>query len=155
MARKRDKTYRLIVGALLGSNLTNKELLQTSERLIFDSRWSEQLGLYLREIVDISEFSKLKFEEGFGLDQADSPEFFAYEIVELFSRKRLPKKEVLAILSEVSASNEWKPNPNLTVRENSMALLQILGSRTEALNLTKKIRYRLGYGGDSYLRELT
>lgn len=154
MARKRDKTYRLIVGALLGSNLTDKELLQISERLIFDSRWSEQLGLYVREIVDVLEFSRPKFEEGFGLDQADSPEFFAYEIVELFSKKRLPKKEALAILSEVSGSKEWKPNHNLTVRQNSVALLLTLRSSTVALDLIKKIRYRLGYGGDPYLREL-
>lgn len=154
MGQRKDKASRLIAAALLGSDLSSKELFEISDRLMFDSRWTERLALYVREIAEITDMSRLGLGTSIGLGHRDKPEEFADELVELFSRKRLPKIQVLGILEMLSGSKTWKSDSKRTVRENSEALIRTLRNPKEASDLVKQVGRYLGYSGDPYLRDL-
>lgn len=153
MGRRQEKAYRLIAAALLASDLTGKELFEISDRLMFDPRWTERLALYLREIVEISEMSRLGLGKSISIGQRDMPEEFADELAELFSRKRLPKKHVLAILRDLSGSKVWNPDPKRTVRENSKELILTLDNSKKASDFVNLVANFLGYSRDPYLRD--
>ena len=154
MSEARIRTQRLIVGALLGSNLSQKELIYISERLLYDKKWREQLAIYLRNIAEITYMSRTKadmYHEGADRDLAEE---YAAEIVEMFSSKRVPKLDSLKTLKNFSRSKSWIPSPNRTVRENATELLRSLKTENEVKALLNDLADYLGYEGDPYIRGL-
>lgn len=150
----REKIYRTIGGSLLGSNLTRKELMELSERLIFDPRWSAELGEYLRELFFVSYGNKKRDVRGRN-QYSDNLEVAEVEIVELFKRRRARKSDALRVLTKASRTKNWRPIHKLTVRQNVVNLLRSLESVDDISGLVYDVRKLLGYSGDPYLDALS
>lgn len=155
MRERKDRVFRLIAGALLGSDLTRKELTEISERLLFDLKWTEKMATYLREIAQVSESLPRGRTKDVGYRMHERPEVFANELAELFSRKRVRKDEALEILRKISKSENWMPNSEQTVRENCHSLIQGLSNPNNAISLVDRVASALGIESDPYLRGLS
>ena len=155
MRSKPERALRIIGGALLGSDLNAHELLELSERILFDRAWRERLSRLLRDLAHVSRAryggEYVEYEDV----APQEPEEFAAEITRLFSRKRLRKQDALAILRKASNTKSWKPQPRRTVRENATKLVRTLGGPEEARVLVADVAEILGYGRDPYLRGLS
>ena len=155
MRGKQERALRVIAGALLGSELDPRDLLEISERLTFDRKWTERLSSLIRELAHASERTGLGRYLEVPAPEHETAADFAEELTRLFSRKRLRKLEALKILRKVSGSQSWKLDPRRTLRENVTELIATLSGPKEASTLVVRVAQFLGYPGDSYLRELS
>lgn len=155
MGQRHDKALRLIAGALVGSDLTERELVSISERLMFDPSWTRRLAMFLKEVARASDAFRRDSIMKLGFSESEmSDEDIADELTELFSRKRLTKAQAFRVLKKASKSKEWEPHPGRTLRENCISIVQLQPNPEEARSLVNRVAELLGYASDPYLREL-
>lgn len=155
MRQQQHRVLRLLAGALLGSDLTPKELMEISERLLFDPKWTERLAVYLRGIAEVSGSFSSKNREDFGYVRHDGLGDYANELVELFSRKQTRKNDALIVLKKASRSKKWKPQPSRTLRENCFELMRTFSREDDAVLLINRVADMLRIESDPYLRGLS
>jgi len=151
MAHADNRILRIIVGSLLASSLSDRELILVSERLLVDKRWARRLAFMLRELPRITRSAGL----GRGLDP-DTVSFDACveETLDLFKQKRWPKRKALDLLRHLNPARSWKPDPTRTLRENVNQLLGQFSSAREASGFVHTLAQHLGYQRDPYLHNL-
>lgn len=155
MRRQPARALRIIAGALLSSDLDSKELLEISERLRYDRRWTERLSSLIQDLAHTSGRAGLD-SRGPGLtSEPQSAQDFADELTRMFSRKRLRKLKALHILRRLSDSKSWKADPSRTLRENAEDLIRTLPGPKQARVLVARVAEYLGYAQDPYLRGLS
>ena len=154
MRGNKERALRLIAGALFGSDLTPKDLMEISECLFSDRKWTERLSYVVRELARTLDVSRSNpYPEILHPEQTS--EESVGELVRMFSQKRLSKAKALSLLEELSDSNSWKPDARRTLRENARALVLSLSGAEETSALIARIADFLQYGGDPYLRRLS
>jgi len=155
MKSTREKALRIVSGALLGSDLTARDIMEISELVIHDRLWAERLSRHIREVVQASERSFRPRQRELGASEGEDAEDFAAELTRLFSQKRMSKANALSVLRAAGSSKSWTPEPRKTLRENAETLVRTLPGPKEALLVVRRVSEMLGYGGDPYLRGLS
>ena len=152
MRGKQARVSRVIAAALLGSDLSPRELVEVSERLLFDRAWIQHLSEMIREVAQLSGAANQRL--WIGVESPQSALEWAVQVVDLLSRKRLRKVEALSLLEQTKGSSSWKPKRNRTLRQNAEDLLRLVDDEEEARAIVGRIAELLGYPSDPYLREL-
>ena len=154
MGRGDDKALRLIAGALIGSDLTERELITLSERLMFDDRWTRKLAMLIKDLSHLPDVDQLDSGMKLGLREVQGSDIeLVDELMELFSRKRAPKSHALNILAKANKSKVWEPQPQRSFNENCTNFIK-LQPKSEARAVINRVAHLLGYPNDPYLREL-
>ena len=153
MREKQARVSRVIAAALLGSNLSPRQLVDISERLLFDHAWVQHLSEMIREMAHL--FDAADQRPRIGVESPQSTVEWADQIVELCSRKRLRKVDALNVLDRSKGSSRWEPKRERTLRQNAEDLLRLAGDDENARAILARVAESLGYQSDPYLREMT
>ena len=154
MVLRHQKIHRLIAGALLGSELSSRELMELSERLRFDRTWTDQLANFMEELAHITSLRPIRRYGESPRDEYDERSSPVDEIVDIFRSKRLRKTDALEILVAFAGGQNWMPNPGETLRQNVHQLLKSLPRAKEKTELINNIVGALSTHRDPYLRKL-
>ncbi len=149
-----DRALRVIVGALLGSELKRADLHRIADRFARDSRWAGMLAEALHEAAELSRLRTRPGRQKALFPGQPMSDELAEETHQLLSRKRLPKLEALSILEHAARGSKWRARPDETLRENVILFFDALRDPHEALEATHRVREMLGLGGDEYFRTI-
>lgn len=151
MERKtRERIFREVLAAIIGSNLKSADLRHLANILGNDSSFTNDLARMIFEISTSKEVSRYPEIENNFQDQANSSGNglvdLSYKVVQ---RKRLSKTQLVNIFNEIASRIV---SPSLVDRHSSRELLEIFFERASTLQ-TRDLLKRLGMdvGNDPYL----
>lgn len=131
-SKTREQAIRLFLSSLVNSDLSVREIRDISEALLCDRDFSENLGRALKNLaVSLEGFMDLR-------ELKPSDEYFIFpqnsidEALSLIRKKRIPKKNIIAMIRALSP--EWVHFPSdyrsLNVRELLDAFFHSASDRT-------------------------
>ena len=155
MTAKQDKIIRLIAGTLYAAGLSYRELIEVSDRLIFDRLWLDQLSQTIRRLAETDRQDAKSHIVSPKKTAPTRKGTYVAQILHLLRQKRLRKTIALSLLAKVSQAEQinWTGSQSLTLRRNVENLVDIL-SPSQSKIVIARLSDVLGVSRDAYLREL-
>ncbi len=153
MKSKKDASIRLIVGALLTSNLTTREIMGIAKIIRNDPSWPLKLSDCIIDVINITN-AQINSPKHLYYQETENVEYMADDLLRAFKAKGIAKKNALKLLYANAKGLQWKPNQNKSLRENIIQLLNFAELDGVATRIHDQIFDYLNVRKDPYLREL-
>lgn len=149
-----ERISRILIGSVLSSNFSTKEIQGIAKKLITDPYLAQRIGNDLLDILHLLKYSDSHLANKLNVDNEYNISYYVEDIIQIFSNKRISKNKALKLLSGLSKNNKWKPNPNDTLRNNVYDALNVFNSEKKMLEFYEYLINSLSVRKDPYLREL-